>query len=175
MKARALFLFPCPLLLAACATTGTPSNKLAMADIANASGQPAGKATITSMQDRLTLSLTLTGLPAGEHGMHLHATGRCEGPAFTSAGSHLNPLGRKHGLHNPAGAHLGDLPNLVVAPDGTARADVPLSGSAAELAPMLLDGDGTAIVIHAGPDDYQTDPTGNSGGRIACGAFTAAK
>ena len=116
-------------------------------------------------------TLNVTGMPAGEHGAHLHTVGRCDAPDFTTAGGHLNPLGKKHGTHNPQGSHLGDLPNLVVAADGTGSLTIPLAGTAAELEASLFDGDGTAIVVHAGPDDYMTDPAGNSGGRIACGVF----
>jgi Cu-Zn family superoxide dismutase len=108
-----------------------------------------------------TLTIQGAGLPPGDHGLHLHEKGLCEGPAFASAGGHWNPTARKHGRDNPAGAHLGDLPNLGVAAtrNGTASFTLP---------PGARDADGTALVIHAKPDDYRTDPSGNSGNRIAC-------
>jgi Cu-Zn family superoxide dismutase len=99
------------------------------------------------------------------HGIHLHAIGRCEGPDFKSAGGHWNPAGHQHGRDNPMGAHLGDLPNFDVAGQTVASLTLPVGGiTAADLA----DADGTALVIHADPDDYKTDPSGNSGARIAC-------
>lgn len=99
-------------------------------------------------------------------------TGRCEGPAFTSAGGHLNPGEKQHGTLNPAGSHTGDLPNLNIVSNGAGTLSVELSGTRAELEAALFDADGTALVIHATADDYKTDPTGNSGARIACGVLT---
>lgn len=101
--------------------------------------------------------------------MHLHAVGACSAPDFQSAGPHLNPHGREHGLRNPKGSHLGDLPNVVAKEDGSAEVSVVLNGSVAELTPIILDNDGTAIVIHASADDMVTDPAGNAGKRIVCG------
>jgi Cu-Zn family superoxide dismutase len=116
----------------------------------------------------------VAGLSPGAHGIHLHAVGKCEPPGFTSAGGHLNPFAKEHGMENPAGSHLGDLPNLDVSADGTATMSFPLGLSPRALQTQMFDGDGTAIVIHAGPDDYRTDPSGNSGGRVACGVFAPA-
>jgi Cu-Zn family superoxide dismutase len=113
------------------------------------------------------LRIRATGLPHGNHGIHVHETGQCVGPDFKSAGGHWNPMSRKHGLSNPAGPHGGDLPNVVVAANGVL--DTMLTIPATTLSPGgLLDADGAAIVIHAGPDDNMTDPSGNSGARIAC-------
>jgi Cu-Zn family superoxide dismutase len=111
------------------------------------------------------LIIDTTGLSPGSHGLHLHAAGRCEGPDFTSAGPHWNPTNRKHGSDNPDGPHLGDLPNLTIGADG--RGSVTLA-----VPPGFVDADGTAVVIHAAPDDNRTDPSGNSGARIACAALT---
>jgi Cu-Zn family superoxide dismutase len=96
--------------------------------------------------------------------------GRCDAPDFTSAGGHWNPTQKKHGTMNPQGPHQGDLPNLVIGSDGRGTIGAVIPG--ATLA-GLLDADGAAMVIHAGPDDLMTDPSGNSGGRIACGVFQA--
>ncbi len=107
---------------------------------------------------------------AGNHGFHFHAVGRCDGPDFMSAGGHFNPTSKQHGLKNPAGPHAGDLPNLTVEANGTAAYQA--TNALVTLGPganALLDADGSALVIHADPDDEATDPTGNSGGRIACG------
>jgi Cu-Zn family superoxide dismutase len=160
-------------ILAACASVADlPTKRLASATLRQGNGLPAGQAVLTAAGDKLTLTLALVGLPQGSKGMHLHMVGRCDAPDFTSAGGHLNPAGRKHGIENPAGSHLGDLPNIVISANGTATASAQLSGTRAELEASLFDTDGTAIVVHAGPDDYKTDPSGNSGARIACGVLT---
>ena len=123
----------------------------------------------------MTVRVAAGGLAPGMHGMHLHQVGLCTGPGFASAGGHLNPGGKQHGRDNPLGAHLGDLPNIEVgAGGGTARIAANLSqttGVGAELA----DADGTALVIHAKPDDYRTDPSGASGDRVACAVVGAAR
>ena len=113
-----------------------------------------------------------TGLPHGLHGIHVHAVGRCDPPDFTTAGGHWNPAGKKHGLSNPAGPHAGDLPNVEVAASGVLGTTVTLPGAAlvsgVGAAGSLIDADGAALVLHAQADDYATDPSGNSGARIAC-------
>jgi Cu-Zn family superoxide dismutase len=102
----------------------------------------------------------------------LHVTGSCDGPDFTSAGAHLNPGNRQHGSENPAGTHLGDLPNAIIGSSGAGTVSAILPGTREEVLARIFDGDGTAIVVHAAPDDYRTDPSGNSGSRIACGVLT---
>ncbi len=109
--------------------------------------------------------ITAQGLPPGVHGVHFHDVGLCEGPSFESAGPHWNPTSAKHGSENPEGPHLGDLPNLTVGADGTARLALAVPEG-------LADQNGAALVIHADPDDNRTDPSGNSGARIACAAIT---
>jgi Cu-Zn family superoxide dismutase len=108
------------------------------------------------------LRVAVQGLPPGDHGLHLHAVGRCDIPTFESAGGHWNPAGRQHGHLNPAGSHAGDLPNLTASANGRGAINFLATGGS------LADADGTALVIHSQPDDYRTDPSGNSGGRIAC-------
>lgn len=159
--------------LAACTTVGEiPTDKVASATLRQGNGAPAGTAVLTRAGERLTLSVALIGLEPGAKGMHLHMIGRCEAPGFTSAGGHLNPQGKQHGSENPAGSHLGDLPNITINSSGAGAATAQLSGQASDLLPVLFDADGTAIVVHAAADDYKTDPTGNSGARIACGVLT---
>ena len=139
-------------------------------------GAPLGSVTVTEDAAGLMLAVSATGMPAGTHGIHLHEKGLCEGPKFESAGAHWNPSAKQHGRDNPAGAHLGDLLNLEVAADGSARTTVPIPGAMmASGATMLADADGTALVVHAKADDYKTDPSGASGDRIACAVIAAPK
>lgn len=159
------------ILLLGGATGALAGSPIASAPLQTADGSPAGSATLTAKADGLKLHIAAKGLAPGEHGIHLHTTGLCETPGFTSAGGHLNPFNKHHGSLNPQGRHLGDLPNLQIGPDGTGSLDVQLDGAAKEIEPLLFDSDGTAIVIHATADDLKSDPSGNSGGRIACGVL----
>jgi Cu-Zn family superoxide dismutase len=142
--------------------------------VRNAQGQAVGEVDARRQGNVIKVRLTVRGYAEGVYGVHLHQVGRCEAPDFTSAGAHWNPSERQHGRNNPQGPHLGDLPNLDVRANGTGRIDfdVPVpAGSAADATP-LADADGTSIVIHAAADDERTDPSGNSGARIACGVLT---
>lgn len=159
---RSIVLFPAAAALAACATPTGHAAPGRTATLVNGAGQAAGAVSIEEEPGHATLTLTATGLSPGEHGVHLHAVGRCDGPAFQSAGAHWNPANRKHGILNPQGAHMGDLPNLVAGADGQAAATLHVAGG------PLNDADGSSLVIHAKPDDNKTDPSGNSGDRIAC-------
>jgi len=103
-----------------------------------------------------------------------NTVGKCEGPAFTSACGHFNPLQRKHGLKSPDGAHAGDLPNMLVTKDGSGRFESKTDAITLQACPAsVFDSDGSALVIHVGVDDYVTDPTGNAGDRAACGLIVA--
>jgi Cu-Zn family superoxide dismutase len=144
----------------------------ASAVLKDASGKEVGKATLTVNPSGVLVSLDLTAVPPGEHAFHIHAVGKCEPPDFKSAGPHFNPDQTKHGYLSPEGPHAGDMPNLHVPADGKLQVEilvpnVSLSGEA-----LLLDADGSALVVHAGADDYKTDPAGSSGDRIACGVIT---
>lgn len=122
--------------------------------------------------DGLFVRVDVDGIAAGTYGVHIHAVGRCDPPENQSAGPHWNPTTRQHGRLNPMGPHQGDLPNLVVntAGEGSIQFVIP-DGSVRGGAHPLMDADGASVVIHAAADDERTDPSGNSGARIACGVF----
>ncbi len=161
------------ILLASCQSVGTlPTEQIGSGTLMLANGVPAGTVRLVASGEEVSLAVAVAGIPAGQHGFHLHTTGECTRPDFTSAGGHLNPYGRQHGLDANTGAHLGDLSNLTVSADGTAVTTVPLRGSRSELVAQVFDADGTAVIIHADPDDGVTDPTGNAGSRIACAVLT---
>jgi len=148
---------------------GTP---MALVDSA---GRSIGTVRAWQTAGGVSFRVDATGLPHGIHGIHVHSVGRCDPPGFTSAGPHWNPAMRKHGTNNPAGPHAGDLPNIEVSANGVLAATVILPGASLTgpgPAGVLLDADGASLVIHAGPDDYVTDPSGNSGARIACAVIT---
>lgn len=168
MKFRALVLGLSFAALGACAHMPSMMQKpVASADLMNSAGHVNGEAKIYARGDSLHFVVTATGLTEGAHGMHIHAVGHCEAPAFTSAGGHWNPDMKQHGLHNPMGSHKGDLPQMVADAKGKGSAMFDVK---ADLG-ALLDADGAAIVIHAAADDEITDPSGNSGPRILCGVI----
>jgi Cu-Zn family superoxide dismutase len=156
-------LFLLPLLFPACAPV-EPAGGPPM-PLINALGAPIGTVRAWQTAGGVTFRIDASGLPHGVHGIHVHAVGRCDPPEFTTAGGHWNPTGHKHGMNSPAGPHAGDLPNVEVAANGVLGATVTLPGASMA---NLLDADGAALVLHAGADDYVTDPSGNSGARIAC-------
>jgi Cu-Zn family superoxide dismutase len=131
----------------------------------NALGAPIGSIRAWQTAGGVTLRIDAARLPHGIHGIHVHSVGRCDPPDFASAGPHWNPLGKKHGMDNPAGPHGGDLRNVEVAANGVLGATLVVPGASMA---SLIDADGASIVIHAAADDYRTDPSGNSGARIAC-------
>ncbi len=148
----------------------TPAAERAAADLKTADGAAAGKATAATINGRVMLTLQVQGLPPGQHGAHVHMTGKCDAPKFESAGGHWNPADAQHGLDAPAGQHAGDMPNLVVDDNGRGTLEYELKGATFA---GLMDDDGSAMVVHSSADDQKTDPSGNSGDRIACGIFKA--
>jgi Cu-Zn family superoxide dismutase len=137
------------------------------------SGRSVGALDLTQTTAGVRIVGELTGLPAGTHGIHFHQVGRCDGPDFASAGPHFNPYARHHGLENPDGPHAGDMPNLVIPAGGAVSVDmVSPRVTLDDGTTTVFDADGTALVIHAAADDQRTDPSGNSGARIACGVIT---
>lgn len=152
----------------------TPEAGATVAAMKLADGTDVGTISFTQTGHGVVVAVAVKGLPAGKHGLHIHQTGACT-PDFMAAGGHFNPAAKEHGFHTEGGYHVGDLPNLDVAADGTAMADffvpyVTIHGPASEMLPYTLhDEDGAAIMIHAASDDYKT--MASSGGRQACGVI----
>jgi Cu-Zn family superoxide dismutase len=158
-------------------TTTTEDMPTARAEMRDSAGRELGAVRVLFTSSGARLTGTLTGVPAGTHGFHFHQVGRCDAtatPPFQSAGPHYNPAGRQHGTLNPEGPHAGDLPNVATGAGG--RLVLPDSGVTVAMNETvrngLFDADGSALVLHATADDYRTDPSGNSGARIACGVVS---
>jgi Cu-Zn family superoxide dismutase len=154
------------------AVVGAQEARAARAVLKNAQGATVGTAVLAAERDGVSVVLQVQDLPAGTHAFHVHAVGRCDPPDFQSAGPHFNPTGKKHGVKNPAGHHLGDLPNIQVGAGGRGEARALVRGADLASGPNSLFGpQGTALVVHEKADDEMTDPAGNAGPRIACGVI----
>ncbi|QPQ33444.1 MULTISPECIES: superoxide dismutase family protein [unclassified Lysinibacillus] len=155
------------------AVNATNSSLTATAKVISSNNESYGNAYFEEVDNGVKVTLALSGVPAGTHGIHIHSVGKCEPPTFESAGPHFNPTNKEHGTLNPKGYHLGDLPNLEIGEDGTVDLNFVAEGVSLQknVENSLLDGEGTALVIHESADDYKTDPSGNSGARIACGVI----
>jgi Cu-Zn family superoxide dismutase len=167
--------------LAGCAMNGPMTSRepaaaaepSATAIIRNSAGLQMAQATASQSGDGIRIRVEAIRMSPGTYGAHVHSTGRCDAPDFATAGPHWNPTSHQHGTNNPQGLHMGDLPNLMVGADGRGSLEITIpSASLSQGATPLLDADGAAIVIHERADDYRTDPSGNSGTRIACGVFS---
>ena len=161
------------ILVAGCVPSVSGGTKAAaVADLVDATGKPAGTATVTESTDGLWLDVSVKGVTAGAHGLHVHTVGKCDAPDFASAGGHWNPTAHQHGHKNPQGPHAGDAPNLVANAKGAGRLKTWLgAGLITTGATPLLDTDGAAVVLHADADDEMSDPSGKSGKRILCGVL----
>ena len=162
-------------LLAGCASYVAPVQERSAAlaaDVRDRGGVSRATARAWQTGDAVRVQIMAMNMVPGTYGAHIHMVGRCDAPGFESAGGHWNPTSHQHGKDNPRGMHKGDLPNLVIGRDGRGAVEVtiPHASLGAE-ANQLVDADGAALVIHASADDYRTDPSGNSGARIACGVF----
>ncbi len=157
---------------AATASAATPAADAAAipttVEMKDAAGVGLGTLSLTETAGGISVSGMLHGIPVGTHAVHFHMVGQCQ-PPFETAGSHWNPTNKQHGSANPQGPHFGDMPNVTIGADGMFNVIATTSGGTLRGANPLLDADGAALVVHASPDDNRTDPSGNAGGRIACG------
>jgi superoxide dismutase, Cu-Zn family len=161
--------------LAAASALGKDSKapKPVTVNLQDGQGKSVGTATLSQATNGVKIKLNLHDLPPGEHGIHVHQNAKCEGPDFKSSGGHFNPDGKHHGLQNPDGPHAGDIPNITVDAKGKAKSTVIAPNVTLSDGPhSVFTSGGTSLMIHAKADDGKTDPSGNSGDRIACGVIS---
>lgn len=151
---------------------GATAGEVVSAMISDKDGKALGEVLVAAGNDGLMVNVMAEGMKPGTYGVHIHTVGKCEGPDFKSAEGHWNPFSKQHGLESDGGAHAGDLPNLVIAEGGTGGLSFTIKhGVMRDGEGAMMDADGAAFMIHAGPDDMKSDPAGNSGDRIGCGVF----
>jgi Cu-Zn family superoxide dismutase len=142
-------------------------------ELKNAKGEAVGTAVLKPVGTGLSIALDVHGLTPGEHAIHFHEKGDCTAPDFKSAGGHFSPDKKEHGFDNKNGPHAGDMKNFTVPESGAVKTEIKSKASLTGGRYMLLRPGGTALVIHSGPDDYKSQPAGNSGDRVACGVIAA--
>lgn len=167
MKQAVLVLAVSSVFLSACATSPPPEPGASALLQARSGSSVSGNVLLTQMGDKLRLDVTASNVAPGEHGFHIHEAGDCSSPDAASAKGHYNPSGKRHGHHDKAERHAGDLPNLLADASGNVKYSAEVAGLT--LAEVI----GRSVVVHADPDDYVSQPAGNSGKRIACGVITA--
>ena len=169
--------------LSGCAYTPPDAPPLDTSDAAataltllDAAGRERASAEVDGESGSVRVRVRARELAPGTYAAHIHTVGRCDPPGFESAGPHWNPTGAAHGRENPRGAHLGDLPNLVVGADRRGTVEYRIAGAGLrDGATPIADADGAALIVHAQPDDYRTDPSGNAGARLACAVIAPAR
>ena len=155
------------LVIAACSNDSSWGDARYAAEMRNVEGETVGTVVMQQGSGGFLVSVMLKGIEPGPHGIHIHSVGTCM-PDFKASGGHINVDNRQHGLLNPDGPDNGDLPNIYATADGTVQAELFTTLVDPD---MLMDTDGSAIVVHENRDDHTSQPIGGAGGRIACGVL----